>query len=165
MNLTQGGGKGMEDVRRRFAAFLNQIDEDFRIGFRVKDIAFGQQVFLDLLVVFNDAVVDKGNVAAVGEMRMRVALGGNAVRCPARVPHGRCRHGDGAVGQFVFQRGQLSRRARDVQFAALGVGNARGIIAAVLQTAQAFDDNRNSRTVSGITDNAAHGMISLAGVI
>ena len=161
VGLPEGGGKGLKEIRRSLPALLNQIDENFGIRFGVEDIALAQQIVLDLLVVLDNAVMDNGNIAAVGGMGVGVAFGRDAVRCPAGMPHGRGRHGDGTQGQLFFQSGQFAQGPRDMQFVALHIGHARGIIAAILQTAQTFDNNRNCRTMSGITDNAAHGIVSL----
>ena len=88
---------------------------------------------------------------------MGIALGGHTVGGPAGVAHGTGGRGDAFFGsQFFFQRGKLARGAHHMQVALTGKGHASRVVPAILQTAQAFNHNGNSRPVTRITDNAAH---------
>ena len=60
MGLTQSPGKGFKQRGVVLAAFRDEMSQDFRIGFGFEDIALGEQAFLQLLKVFDDAVVDDG---------------------------------------------------------------------------------------------------------
>jgi hypothetical protein len=69
------------------------VGDHFGVGLAHKHIALGAQCRAQCIVVFNDAVVDQGDVAqfvgdvarAVAEMRVRVVLRRRAVGGPAGV--------------------------------------------------------------------------------
>ena len=133
--------------------------QHFRIRFGSELIAGSQQIRLQFLIVFNDAIVNDGQMfltAPPAAVRVRVAFHGRAVRRPARMPDAGHSQGIGAVRQLFFQRGQTALRLDHVQPAALHKADARGIVATVFETPQAFNNERNSRAVSGIADDAAH---------
>ena len=69
--------------RRR--KFLDQVRDDFRVGFSDELMPFGDQLVLQLQIILNDPVVHHHDFAAAIAMRMRVFLGRPSVRGPARV--------------------------------------------------------------------------------
>ena len=153
----QGRGKSLEQVGFLLVAVGDEVDQHFRVGLGMEDIALLQQLFLQFLIVLDDAVMHDGQAAVVGSMGMGIALGGHAVRGPAGMAHGAGGHGNRLLDQLFLKGGKLALGTGDAQLAALHAGNARGIIAAVFKTPQAFDDHRHRRTVPGISDNATHG--------
>src|SRR6266581_3762323 len=89
-------------------------------------------------------------------MRVGVLLGGAAMGGPARVADA-VRALQWGLGNDLFEITKLARRAADFQFAGLRHdGDACGIIAAVLQLAQAFDDDRYNFFGPDIADYSAH---------
>ena len=69
---------GAEDIAQEHG-------RDLGVGLGRERSALGQQVQLELGEVLDDAVVDEGELAAVGQVRVRVLVGGAAVRGPAGV--------------------------------------------------------------------------------
>ena len=161
VGLTQSPGKGFKQRGVVLAAFRDEMGQDFRIGFGFEDIALGEQGFLQLLKVFDDAVVDDGEFVVAADMRMGIAFGGHAMRGPARMPD--AVHGDsvGIVGELFFQSRQFALSLDDLEFPPLNKTDSSGIVPAVFKAPQAFDDDRNSRTMSGITNNSAHAVLLL----
>src|SRR5581483_195064 len=109
-------------------------------------------------VVFDDAVVHDRDDA--GLVRVRVLVGGAAVRGPAGVadadaPDGRL------LAQQVLEVGQLAAAAhhsRDRQPLLRRVehGHARGVVAAVLEAAQPFDQDRRALALTNVANDSAH---------
>ena len=64
---------------------LDQVRDDFGVGFRLELVSLGDQLALDLEIVLDDAVVDDDDAAGAVAMRMRVFFGRPAVRGPSRV--------------------------------------------------------------------------------
>ena len=67
-------GDGIQRVACRFAGVVvvQQLCHDLGVGLRDKGKAFVEQTVLDLLIVFNDAVVHHGDLLVTGIMRVRV---------------------------------------------------------------------------------------------
>ena len=63
----------------------HEVRDDLGVGLRLELVPGRLQLLLELEVVLDDAVVDDDRAAGVVAMRMRVLLGGSAVRGPARV--------------------------------------------------------------------------------
>ena len=59
--------------------------DDFRVGFGDELVPFQLELMLELQIILDDAVVHDHDVAGAIAMRMRVLLGGTAVRSPARM--------------------------------------------------------------------------------
>ena len=89
-------------------------------------------------------------------VRVGVFLGGTPVRGPAGVADA-----VGAVQRLeaddLFQVAQLALGAADLQaFAVAGDRNAGGVVAAVLEPAQAVNDDRHYALLTNVSNNAAH---------
>ncbi len=65
--------KGVGQVWNALQGVVDQVDDDFGIGLRSEDIAQALQLFAQLLVVLDDAVVHHGHVIA-REVRVGVAF-------------------------------------------------------------------------------------------
>ena len=91
---------GLEQVRLAgflddlVADFAQQFRRDLGIGFGDETIALRLQVETKLGSVFDDAVVDDGDLAVTRRVRMRVSVVRHAVRSPTRMAdaHGGVRH-------------------------------------------------------------------------
>ncbi len=68
-----------------FIVIVNQLNGDLGVRLGIKGIAVMQQLFLQLLIVFDNTVMHCHHVAISTNMRMRVSFGGFAVRCPTCV--------------------------------------------------------------------------------
>ena len=64
---------------------LDQVRDDLGVGLGLELVALRLQLLLQLEVVLDDAVVHDDDAAGAVAVRMRVFLGGAAVRGPARV--------------------------------------------------------------------------------
>ena len=74
--------RGLEIARE---VFLYQVRDDFGIGLGDELMTYVLKLLFEREIVLDDAVVDDHDLAGAIAMRMRVLLGGAAVRCPARV--------------------------------------------------------------------------------
>ena len=117
-----------------------ELRGDLRVGAGAERISFGLQVELELLRVFNNAVVDERYLAVLRNMRVGVDIAGGAVRRPARMPdsHRRVRHGRALdLIDEVAQASRLLAKHHGVH-AGGHQCDARGVIPAVFQTLEAL---------------------------
>jgi len=142
---------------------FNQVRNDFCICLGNKLVTLGRQLMLECQVVLHDAVVHDHNAARAVTVRMRIFLGGAAMRSPARVAN--------AIGAFertlanhLFQPAQLAGGAAQLQSVTKAAnGDARRIVAAILQAAQPLNDDRNDVfPLTNVSNNAAHNSGSLS---
>src|SRR5258706_2865141 len=96
------------------------------------------------------------NLPSAVAMWMRVFFGRSAMRRPACVPDSVGAF-DGRFLQHFFQIAQFSWSAADFQLAIVDYGDARRVIAAIFELAQAFDYDRDDLFRSNVTDNSTHG--------
>src|SRR6185503_4103717 len=88
-------------------------------------------------------------------VRVGVLVGRLAVRRPPRVAdaeHARRR----LLDELLLERAQLAAAADDARHALVPDRDAGRVIAAILELAQAADDDRGGLARSDITDDAAH---------
>ena len=71
--------------RCAFGIFFDQVRDDFGVCFGDEFVAFGDELVLQLEIIFDDAVVDDDDFAGAVAVRVRVFFGGAAVRGPAGV--------------------------------------------------------------------------------
>lgn len=106
--------------------------------------------------VLDDAVVHDGD--AIDEMRMGVAFGRRAMRCPAGM--GDADHAvERLFGKTLLQVEQLAFGAATGELAVDDGGDAGGIVAAIFKALQGIDKPARNRLVSNDTDNSAHGLL------
>jgi hypothetical protein len=94
--------------------------------------------------VLDDAVVDDGDPAVGGQMRVRVAIGRAAVRGPPGVPDRRAAGGNavvGPLGERLLQVGQLAGLLLGQDGAVVDDGHPRGVVPAVLEPAKAVEND------------------------
>src|SRR5690606_28466192 len=123
-----------KQIAESLPVVVDAMRDDFRVRLRGEGVAEARELLAQLLVVFDDAVVDDGDAVA-RDMRMRIALRGHAVRRPTRVSDAE-RTFDWRIEHRVLQRfdfadgPQAAQVARAVQHRDTG-----RIVAAVLQPA------------------------------
>jgi hypothetical protein len=146
---------------------VDQMRDDFGVGFGREGVALGAQLGLELEVVLDDAVVDQRDAAA-GDMRMRVGLGDAAMRGPARMRD--AERADAGLGlQLAVQLHHLADGAAQAQApaavaASLGDGEAGRVVAAVFEPAQTLQQDRGYIMRRDGADDSAHGVsVELAG--
>ena len=64
---------------------LQQVCDHFAVGFTCKSVACTNQLFLQLLVIFDNPVVNNRDIVLAGRMGVSILVCHAAVRCPARV--------------------------------------------------------------------------------
>src|SRR2546427_5413460 len=145
--------------------FFDEVRHDFSVSFGGELVSFFLELFLELEVVFDNSVVDHDDLARAVAMRVGVFLGWPAMGGPTRVPD--------AIGAFQRSLGddlveiaKFSGRAADFQLAGVRHdGDARGIVAAVLELTQAFDDDGHNFFGPDITNYSAHARRLLRGFL
>ncbi len=103
--------------------------------------AVGQQFRLELRIVLDDAVVDDGQSARIGEVRVGVLVGGAAVGGPAGVADAgqgpRQRRG----GEFLDQVGQFAGLLAGFDARRREHRHAGGVVSAVFEAPEALHDD------------------------
>src|SRR5262249_25627572 len=135
---------------------FDQMGDDFRVGLGDEFVAFALELFFQLEIIFDDAVVNDDDFASAIPVRVSIFFSGTAVCGPARVAD--------SVGSFqgrflddLFEIAEFAGSAADVQFStAVDYGYACGIIAAVFELTQAFDDHRDDFLWADIAHDPAH---------
>ncbi len=139
---------------------VDEMRDHLGVGLRDELVAAGLQLVAQLLEVLDDAVVHHRDFAA-GSVRVRVVLGRCAVRRPARVRDAR---GAGQrppvglrreVGDACGADQPVERRRRAADHA-----QPRGVVAAILEPADAVDQDRDDVARADRADDAAHGRFS-----
>ncbi len=144
-----GGGGEVEFV-------FDEVGDDLGVGFGDELVALGDEGALEGEVVFDDAVVDDDEGAGAVAVGMGVLFGGAAVRGPAGVADAEGAV-DGRFGDDVFEVAEFAGGAAQGEaFGATSYGDAGGVVAAVLEAAQAFNDDGDDRLRSDISDNSTH---------
>ena len=139
---------------------LDEVSDDFGVGFGDEFVAQGGEFALEIEIIFNDAVVHDDEAAGAVAMGMGVLFRGTAVGGPAGVADA-----EGALkgmfAQNLFKVGELAGGAADIQCRAGGAadGDACRVVAAVFETPQPFDDDRNYLLGTDVTNYAAHATI------
>ena len=150
-------------VLRRLVEFVfDEVGDDFGVGFGDELVAFGDEGVLEGEVVFDDAVVDDDEGAGAVAVGVGVFFGGAAVGGPAGVADAEGAV-EGGVGDDGFEVAELAGGAAEGEaFGASGYGDAGGVVAAVFEAAQAFNDDGDDGLGTDVTDNSTHEM-SLVG--
>ena len=159
LELGHGGAHGLEEIFLRGEMEVHAVRDHFGVGFGGEGVAGLLELFAQLFVVLDDAVVNDRE-AAERDVRMRVALGRDAVRGPARV-----RDADLAVRGVGFDRVlehlDLADGAQALELGgAVEHGDAGGVVAAVFEAAQPLHQDRDDVALSDGSDDAAHLKVS-----
>ena len=141
--------------------FFDEMGDDFGVGFGDELVAFARQFVLQLEIILDDAVVHDDDFAFAVAMRMGVLFGGAAVGGPARVAEA-VNAVDGRLADRFLEIGKLAGCAAEFEVAfVVDNGDAGGVIAAVFEAPEAVDNEGYDFLGSDISDNAAHGWLSL----
>ena len=153
---TQGG----DGVASFGVGAVNRTGRGLGVGFGEKIVTTRAQFGAQFPVVFDNAVMH--HIEPVSAMRMRVYIRGRAVRSPARVANA-APPVHGALFQPLLQRPQPPLGFDDVN-GALRVhnGDARRIIAPVLQSPQAGEQAGDGVAFPGISSDSTHILLSPA---
>ena len=154
-----GLAHGGHQVMRLGISLFDQVREDLGIGLALKVMAAALQLLAQLGEVLDDAVVDDGDAAVAAGVGVGVDDGGLAVGGPTGVAN--------AAGSVAIDVGKLALQARNLAHAADDVEvrrgalahlerNARGVIAAILHTLKACDQDVLCNIRAGVSDDSAH---------
>ena len=112
--------------------------------------------------VLDDPVVDDGHPAGAAQVRVGVDVVGRAVGGPAGVADaGRGRRQRGLLDRLL-EVGELAGPLVGASDAVVRERDAGGVVAAVLQAAQALDDDVLGLLVTDVAHDSAHGRESMA---
>ena len=154
-SLAHGG----HQVVRLGISLFDQMREDLGIGLALKVVAAALQLFAQLGEVLDDAVVDDGDATVAAGVGMGVNDGRLAVGRPTGVAD--------TAGSVAVDVGKLALQARDLAHAADDIEvrrgalahlerDARGVIAAILHTLEARNQDVLCNIRAGVADNSAH---------
>src|ERR671922_1341626 len=111
---------------------------------------------LQLAEVFDDPVQDDGQLAVLAAgQRVRVLLAHAAVGGPARMAEPGVRDGAVRLGGLL-QLLEIADGANVVESVTLEEGEARRVVAAVLQALESLDEERLARSRPDVSDDSAH---------
>ena len=132
---------------------MDQVRDDFGIGLRDEAIAPLFEPLAQRLEILDDSVMDDRDLV-MADVRMRVGRRGRAMRCPARVRDTGRAHSARRV-RLRREIGDASRADQPLQ-AAVDHGEARRVVAAILEPADAVDQGRYDVFARDGADDAAH---------
>ena len=158
LELGDGRAHRLEQVARDLQVVVDAVRDDLGIGLRRELVAGLDQLGAQFVVVLDDAVVDDRD-AVLRDVRVRVALARHAVRRPPRV-----RDAEIAVRgvgvERVLELADLADGAQPLDVAgAVQHGDARGVVAAILEPPQALEEHRNDVAFGYGTNDSTHGRI------
>ncbi|MNM97656.1 hypothetical protein D3C81_1101670 [compost metagenome] len=134
---------------------VDQVDDDFGIGLRREHVAQVFELFTQLFVVLDDAVVHNRHITA-REVWVSVAFGRRAMSSPTGV--GDTQLADERLSSNGgFQLADLTDTAATLQFTLLAVnGQAGTVVPAVFEALEAFDQNGCDITLGYGTNDSTH---------
>ena len=145
---------GLDEIA--FVVRLEQVRDDLGIRLGAEDVAVGDQLLLEHHVVLDDAVEHDREAVVAARERMRVGLRRTAVGGPARVADAG-RGGRAVRARDLLEHAQIADRADDLELIAVDQRDARGVVAAVLETLEPADQERLADACAGVADDAADG--------
>ena len=132
---------------------MNQMRDDFGVGIRDEAIAGKRKPCAYLFVIFDDSVVNDRK-AILADVRMGVTLGRNAVRSLARMRDAKVAVNPGLI-RHLGERSHAPDTAQAMQ-PVVDYCDPRGVVAAILELAQAFEQDGNDITLSDCANDSAH---------
>src|SRR3954447_7512474 len=132
------------------------MGEDLGVGFGTKGIVTVlNELLLERVVVFDDAVMNERNLAGGVVVRVRVLVIDLAVGGPPRVTDSEAtarrflRH---QLGQVANSSGALPR----LNIFAVDDSDSGGIVSAIFKAAEAVQEDGSRFRTTDVTDNSAH---------
>ena len=137
---------------------FDQMSNHFGVGLGPEAMTFGGERAAELAIILDDPVVNNRQARSTVEMRMRIDVRGTAMRRPPRMRYSGRRMELASVG-LQSQIGDTRRRDQPLEnrrCAAIDHGKAGGIVAAIFEPPDAFDQDRNHVASRCRADYAAH---------
>src|SRR5215469_339762 len=136
--------------------FFDNVGDDFGVRLGDKFVAISEKLLFQLDVIFDDTVVHHNDLAGAVPVRMRVFLGGTAVRGPSRVADS-IDALNGSGSDRFFKIAEFAWCTPNLEFSVVAYnGDASGIISAVFEALQPIQDQRNDTFGANVADNSAH---------
>ena len=137
---------------------FDEVYQHFRVGAAPERVSVAGQGVFEHTEVFNDAVVNQRQTAALGQVRVGIGVVGGAMCCPAGMANPNGAFG-GLSTQETFQIVHLSLAFVQSNLAVLSdKGDTGTIIPPVLESMQAFYNDRTRLAMPDVTYNSTHGM-------
>ena len=138
---------------------MDPVHDDFGVGIGVERVPQRDQLGAQRLVILDDAVVHYRDAVA-GNVRVRIAGRRFAVRRPARMGNAGV-SSDGMADERIRKRLDLADRAHPLELArAVDDREAGRIVAAILESAQALEQNGHDIALSDDSDDSAHASLT-----
>ena len=134
---------------------LEQMGNDFGVGFRDEFMAELLQLFLEVQVVLDDAVVDDDDLARAVQVRVGIFFRGPSVRRPARVPHA-IKALERLRVDRLLEVHELARAPAAFDLPVSDDRHACRIVAAIFEAAESVNQDGNDFFRAEITDDSAH---------
>ncbi len=153
-HLPEGRARGLGQISR--VGLLDEVGKCLRVRFGREDVAPLLEAVAQLLEVLDDAVVDHRHVAGAIDVRVSVEIVRPPMGGPARVGEAdRRRRRD--VEQRGPEVGQLAGALLDEHVALAGhQRDARGVVAAVLEAAQALEQDGTGVARADVAHDSTH---------
>ena len=135
---------------------LDQVGEHLGVGLRLELVAVGAQPLLDLEVVLDDPVVDDDERALAVGVGVGVLLGRTAMGRPARMADAE-RTGQRPFAEDPLEHLEPAGGAPHVERAVAEDGDARGVVAAILEPLEPLDDDTDRALPTDVPDDSTHG--------
>ena len=135
---------------------FDQVDDHFRIRLALKMISSPGQLFPQLQIVFDNAVMHDGKFPVIGQMRMRVLLCRSAVCRPSGMSYACGARNRFPLPGFFAQARDPPRHLADSDPVLIHHSYPGGIISAVFQLFQSFQQNRGCLLSSGKSYDSTH---------
>ena len=136
---------------------LDEVGHDLGVGLAEELVSARHQLGAQLAIVLDDAVVDDVNAAGAILVRMRVLERRTSVRRPARVSDA---DGAGRGSLRLDLAGEVSDLVGVLDGGDIAVGvddrDPGRVVAPILETPQAVEQDRCRGTRAGVADDAAH---------
>jgi len=135
--------------------FFHQMGHYFGIRLRQEFVPFFDQALLDVQIIFDDPVVNHHKIAMTIGVRMSVGVGRTAMGCPTGMADAQMSLWNMPFN-FLFQAVETSHALFQGNVGAIIHGDAGGIIPAIFQFSQAFQQKWRSLFRTYIAHKATH---------
>ncbi len=134
---------------------LDEVRHDFRVGLGDEAVTFLLELSLQIEIVLDDPVVHDDDLPCAVAVRVRIFFSRPAVCRPACVANSVLAL-ERVDGQHLFEPGELSGAAPQLNRAIADNSHPRRVVAAVLEPPQPIDQDGKHLLVADVANNAAH---------